>query len=141
MREFWGFFNPLLVNVVYGCPLISIIVTDLISICGKRGNSGNTGNVSFSGCSRSGHVTLLQCPNQFLLLSLFYFNSSHWIQRLLASPVPEEGRTRIEIELFPKHIMSRPPLVFVLPDKQRKTLHMNSPFYLQGGPAKMGIFI
>ena len=63
---------------------------------------------------------------EFLILDyegnfIIYFYSSQWIQRLLASPVPEEGRTRIEIELFPKHIMSRPPLVFVLPDKQRKS--------------------
>ena len=45
---------------------------------------------------------------------------NNWIEKLLDSPVPEEGRTRVELELFPKHIIPRQPLVFALPEKQSK---------------------
>lgn len=42
-----------------------------------------------------------------------------WIEKLLSSPVPEIGESRVELELFPKHQVPRPPLVFALPDKTR----------------------
>ena len=48
---------------------------------------------------------------------------NNWIEKLLDSPVPEEGRTRVELELFPKHIIPRQPLVFALPEKQSKHAH------------------
>ena len=56
---------------------------------------------------------------------------NNWIEKLLDSPVPEEGRTRVELELFPKHIIPRQPLVFALPEKQSKCISINIPELLK----------
>ena len=47
-----------------------------------------------------------------------------WIERLLASPVPQEGETCLELELFPSDQVDQPPppLMFALPDRDRLSL-------------------
>jgi hypothetical protein len=46
-----------------------------------------------------------------------------WIARLLQTPVPVAGDTRIELELLPrKYVADRPPLIFALPDNTRFSL-------------------
>ncbi len=47
----------------------------------------------------------------------------NWIDRLLGSPVPEAGVTKIELEMLPKRLFpNRMPMVFALPDNTRFSL-------------------
>ena len=86
-------------------------------------DSSNNGNNEASSSNYRGHSKAAR----MVLHDIQEINQ--WIERLLIAPVPEEGRSRVEIELFPKHIMSRPPLVFALPDKQRKLWQFTNLIY------------
>ena len=100
-------------------------------------------NVSFCRCVRKSHLDqsvwdlFIQNPTsnnggsrtlskaaRSVLQDIHEINN--WIEKLLDSPVPEEGRTRVELELFPKHIIPRQPLVFALPEKQSKCISIKS---------------
>lgn len=43
-----------------------------------------------------------------------------WILRLLSAPVPIPGKTKVELEVLPRHLYE--PLLFALPDKTRFSL-------------------